>query len=81
MGLLHVNDINLKHPRIRLTRLKDSLGGEHPLQPDEARFIRAHLKHRKVDSPIIFTTNRNAPINKRMLDVLMKKYGELAKLP
>src|ERR1044071_3128226 len=79
VGLLHVNDLNLKQLRIRLTRLKGSLGGEHPLQPDEARFIKAHLKHRKIDSPILFITNRNAPINKRMLDVLMKKYGDLAK--
>ena len=51
------------------------------MQPDEARFIKVHLKHRKIDSPILFTTNPNAPINKRMLDVLMKNYGELAKLP
>ena len=81
VGLLHVNDLNLKQLRIRITRLKGSLGGEHPLQPDEARFTKAHLKHRKIDSPILFTTIRNAPINKRMLDVLMKKCGELAKLP
>lgn len=40
VGLLRVEDLNLKRLKIMLHRLKGSLSGEHPLQPDEARASR-----------------------------------------
>src|ERR1700755_3408775 len=35
IGLLRINDLDLKRLRIMLHRLKASLSGEHPLQADE----------------------------------------------
>lgn len=81
IGLLRLEDIDLKTLRLMVHRLKGSHSGAHPLQPDEAKAIKAYLRERKIDSPILFTSNRNDPIARRTLDWLMKKYGEAADLP
>jgi type 1 fimbriae regulatory protein FimB len=80
IGLLRVNDLDLKRLRIMLHRLKGSLSGEHPLQADEARALKAWLKHRNTDSPILFPSRRALPISRQMLDVLMRQYGKMAKI-
>ena len=81
IGLLRVSDLDLKRFRIMLHRLKGSLSGEHPLQADEARALKAWLKGRDSDSPILFPSRRGLPISRQMLDVLMKNYGEEAAIP
>jgi site-specific recombinase XerD len=81
VGLLRVDDLDLKRLRIMLHRLKGSLSGEHLLQADEARALKAWLKHRETDSPILFPSRRGLPISRQMLDVLIKEYGEEAKIP
>jgi type 1 fimbriae regulatory protein FimB len=81
IGLLRVNDLDLKRLRVMLHRLKGSLSGEHPLQADEARTLKAWLKSRDTDSPILFPSRRGLPISRQMLDVLMKQYGEEAAIP
>lgn len=81
IGLLRVSDLDLKRLRIMLHRLKGSLSGEHPLQADEARALKAWLKSRGNDSPTLFPSRRGLPISHQMLDVLMKEYGELAAIP
>ena len=62
VGLLRVEDLDLKRLKIILHRMKGSLSGEHPLQPDEARALKAWLKARGTDSPVLFTSARNLPI-------------------
>ncbi len=81
IGLLRVSDLDLKRLRIMLHRLKGSLSGEHPLQADEARALKAWLRSKGTDSPILFPSRRNLPISRQMLDVLMKSYGEEATIP
>lgn len=81
IGLLRVSDLDLKRLRVMLHRLKGSLSGEHPLQADEARAMKAWLKNRDTDSPILFPSRRGLPISRQMLDVLMKGYGEEATIP
>jgi type 1 fimbriae regulatory protein FimB len=81
VGLLHVADVDLKNLRIMIHRVKGSLPGEHPLQPDEARAIKAHLKARSLNSPALFTSARFQPMSRRGLDWLIKGYGNKAKLP
>ena len=81
VGLLRVSDLDLKRLRVMLHRLKGSLSGEHPLQADEARALKAWLKSRDTDSPILFPSRRGLPISRQMLDVLMKGYGEEAAIP
>ncbi len=86
VGLLHETDLDFKKLRIRVQRLKGSLSGEHPLQPDEARILKAYLKERRThwrykDSPLLFPSNRNAPISRWQLNVLMQHYGKRAGIP
>lgn len=81
IGMLRISDLDLKRLRIMIHRLKGSLAGEHPLQPDEARAIKAWLKSLGTDSPILFPSRRGLPISRQMLDVLMKEYAELAAIP
>jgi site-specific recombinase XerD len=81
VGLLRVEDIDLKTLRIMVHRLKGSHSGMHPLQADEAKALKALLREREVPSPVLFPSNRGDPIARRTLDWLMKKYGEMADLP
>ena len=81
VGLLRVSDLNLIRLRVMIHRLKGSLSGEHPLQADEALALKAHLKSRVIESPFLFPSRLGLPISRAMLDVLMKKYGELARIP
>ncbi len=64
-----------------LHRLKGSLSGEHPLQADEERALKAWIKSRDMDSPILYPSRRSLPISRQMLDVLMKGYEEQAAIP
>jgi site-specific recombinase XerD len=81
VGLLRVEDLDFKALRIMVHRLKGSHSGAHPLQPDEAKALKALLRAREVPSPILFPSNRGDPIARRTLDWLMKRYGEMAGLP
>ncbi len=81
IGLLRTTDLDLKGLRIMVHRLKGSHSGEHPVQPDEARVLKAYLRGRASPSPILFPSRRRVPISRRTLDWLMKRYGERAGLP
>ena len=64
IGLLRVSDLDLKRLKIVLHRLKGSLSGEHPLQADEARALKAWLKHRGTESPILFPSRCGLAISR-----------------
>jgi len=81
VGRLIVSDIDFKKLRIMLHRLKGSHSGEHPLQTDEAKSLKAYLRSRKAAIPILFSSNRNDPISRSMLHRLMRTYGSTANLP
>ena len=81
VGKLRIEDLDMHQYRLRIQRLKHSLSGLHPLQPDEVKAIKAYLRTRASQAPSIFLSNRNEPISRRMLDKLMKIYGEKAGLP
>lgn len=81
IGLLQHSDVDLKTLRIMLHRKKGSLSGEHPLQADEVRVLKAYLKTRSDSLPYLFPSQKGSPISRAMLDVLIKGYGEKAKLP
>ena len=81
VGLLRRDDLDLQQSRIRIHRLKNSLAGLHPLPPAEVKALKAYLKQRTSVAPALFLSKRNEPISRRMLDVLMKRYAERAKIP
>jgi site-specific recombinase XerD len=81
VGLLRTTDLDLKGLRLMVHRVKGSHSGEHPLQPDEVRVLKAYLRKRTNHSPILFPSRRQVPISRRTLDWLMKRYGEQAGIP
>jgi site-specific recombinase XerD len=81
MGMLRTADLDLKQYRLRIQRLKNSLAGLHPLQPDELKTLKAYLKERQSNAPAIFLSRNDTPISRRRLDELIKRYGERADIP
>jgi site-specific recombinase XerD len=81
VGMLHVADLDLKQYRLRIHRLKNSLVGIHPLQPDEVKALKAYLKERASRAPSLFLSRNDTPISRRRLDELIKRYGERADIP
>jgi type 1 fimbriae regulatory protein FimB len=81
IGLLQRADVDAKQGRIGIHRLKGSLSGVYPMQPDALKAIRAYLRTRGDESPYLFVSNRGVPISRFMLHHLMQTYGELAEVP
>jgi site-specific recombinase XerD len=81
VGRLHKTDVDFKQLRIMCHRLKGSHSGQHPMEPDEARILKAYLNSREDSSPLLFPSRRNLPISRKRLDALVKQYGERAGLP
>ncbi len=81
IGLLRREDVDLKQGRLSVHRLKGSLSGVYPMQPDTVKRIRSYLNTRDDTLPYLFPSTRNVPIDRRTLWWLMKNYGEQAGLP
>src|SRR5919108_3272010 len=81
VGLLRRDDFDLKQYRLRIHRLKNSLAGIHPLQPDEVKALKAYMKERTSSAPSLFLSRNDTPIRRRRLDELIKRYGEHADIP
>jgi integrase len=81
IGLLRREDVNFKTNRIRIHRLKGSLGGEHPLEADEARALRTYLRARKDELPPLFLSRKKGPLSRYAVDEVMKAFSAKAKVP
>ena len=81
VSLLHRTDLDLKAGRISIQRLKGSISGVYPLQPDLLKLLRRYLRSRRDSSPALFVSNRLVPIDRTTLWRLMQKYGTTAMLP
>jgi site-specific recombinase XerD len=81
IGLLSRSDADLRTGRMTVHRLKGSLSGVYPMQPDTQKLLKAYLKSREDVSPYLFMSNRQAPISRYTLWHLMQTYGEAANLP
>jgi len=81
VGSLQLEDYRTKAGRLFVRRLKGSHSGEYRLTSAETRALNAWLAVRGTTAGPLFPSNRGRGIGRRMLDVLMKKYGALASLP
>jgi len=81
VGMLRTADLGLKQYRLRIHRLKNSLAGLHPLQPDEVKALKAYIKECDSSAPSLFLSRNNTPISRRRLDELMKHYGQRTDIP
>lgn len=81
IGQLRRDNLDLERQAIQIDRLKGSYGGRHLMKPDEVKALRAYLRARRDDSPVLFLSKKKGPIERTALHRLMKKYGEEAKIP
>jgi integrase len=81
VGHLQRTDVDLKQGRITIHRLKGSLSGIYPLQPDVIKLLRSYLRTRTDESPYLFISNRGTPPDRRTMWHMMDTYGEKAGLP
>ena len=81
IGLLQRADVDTKQGRMSIQRLKNSISGVYPMQPDVLKAVRSYVRTRKDESPYLFVSNRHVPISRYMLHHLMQTYGEAAGLP
>lgn len=81
VGLLSRNDVDLRTGRLTVHRLKGSLSGIYPLQPDTQKLLKAYIRSRQDVSPYLFVSNRQLPISRYTLWHLRQNYGEAAGLP
>lgn len=81
IGLLRVEDVSFEDMRIRIRRLKNSRGGEFPIQELERKALRAWLRIRPSGTPWLFPTINGTPVSRWTLDYLIKYYGKRAGTP
>jgi site-specific recombinase XerD len=81
IGLLQRTDVDAKQGRISMHRLKGSISGMYPMQPDGVKAIRSSLRTRADASPYLLLSKRHVPISRSMLYHLMQTYGEVVGLP
>ncbi len=81
IGLLSRSDADLRTGRLTVHRLKGSLSGVYPMQPDTQKLLKTYLRSREDVSPYLFVSNRQVPISRYTLWYLMQTYGEAAALP
>ncbi len=81
IGLLQRTSVDLKQGRMTIQRLKGSLSGVYPMQPDEIKLLRSYIRSREDESPYLFVSNRGVPPDRTTLWYMMQRYGKAAGLP
>jgi site-specific recombinase XerC len=83
VALLQLSDWNRERDRLRFSRLKGSNGGEYHLTSREVRVLRAWLRVRGMEQGPLFPSRQShgKGISSRMIELLMKEYGQHASLP
>jgi site-specific recombinase XerD len=81
VGLLQMSDYRPAAGRLYVHRLKEGHSGEYVLTSVEEKALKAWLKERGNKPGPIFVSNRGTAISQQMLDVLVKKYARLARIP
>lgn len=81
IGMLPLSAYRPQAKTLFVKRLKGSMSGEFPLSPLEVRALAAWLKVRGTDPGPLFTSRNRRAIGRRMIHVLMQKYGAAAGLP
>ena len=79
---LQLSDVHLSEDKIEFSRLKGSRGGAYRMCRSERMAMHAWLKIRGTEpGPLFPSRNSGDCLSRQRLDLLMKHYGELARLP
>lgn len=78
---LQRKDVDLKHGRLWVARIKGSLSTEQPLLPEELRVLKRYLKERSnAQLSWLFLTERGEPFTRFAINYLVRTAGERAGL-
>jgi type 1 fimbriae regulatory protein FimB/type 1 fimbriae regulatory protein FimE len=72
--------IELDSGRIHVRRAKNGVDSTHPLTGKEIRALR-HLRRENLQSRFVFNTERGGPVTRAWFLKMVRRTGELAKLP
>jgi integrase len=81
VGKLQLADFRAAADRLYVHRLKIGNAGEYVLTSIELKVLRSWLKERGSSPGALFISRRRRPISQQMLDVLMKRYCAIARIP
>lgn len=81
IGLLERVHVDLKKKSIAIARLNQEDATVYDLNEKMTYLLKTFLDSRTDDKPILFPNKMGGPISRRMLDYLMKAYGEAANVP
>lgn len=79
-----LSDVDLDARVIYVSRSKNGTPTTHPIAPDELKALRAWLRVREgykgAESGAVFLSERGEALDRRQVNYLLKRYGELAGL-
>lgn len=79
---LRLDQVDIEAGQLHVNRLKHGLGTTHPLRPDEARLLKRWLTVRlATEDTHLFLSERGRPLGRREVGYLVRRYGELARIP
>jgi type 1 fimbriae regulatory protein FimB len=67
VSLLRRDDANLERGGLRVRRVKNGDGGEHPLAADEVRAVRCYLRARSNADPALFRSRKGGPLTRTQI--------------
>jgi type 1 fimbriae regulatory protein FimB len=81
---LVLEQVDVESRILHVARFKGGLSTTHPLRGDEIRVIKAWLVERarlKAPGRSFFLSERRKPLHRSTVNLLLRKYGEKARLP
>jgi type 1 fimbriae regulatory protein FimB len=81
VGMIGMDNVDLKRRRIFVARLKSGDSHEHFMTKREVKALTAWLSKRGPAAGPVFLSRNGMPISRQRLDELMRHYGERANLP
>lgn len=77
---IRLADVDLKHSRIWVERLKGGLSVEQPIAGDELRAIKRYLKTRQDKLPWLLVSERCTPFTRQNINYIVARAGKAAGL-
>jgi site-specific recombinase XerD len=78
---MRLSQVDLKHARLEVKRLKGSQSGFHPIAGDTQRAIKRYLDSRKDSQPWLFVSERGGQLVRQAVNYLIAQAAERAEFP